>query len=111
MKPTHTHISHHICILNAFINHSKPRLLVMFSLLLDFSKYFGFCGLNPKLITKRGCLRAPAQDQRLAYYPFVRTVCKKMIGTPQSWSMTEQTMSILQAQEWKGTPASASKYN
>jgi len=74
--------SHHICILNAFINHSKPRLLVMFSLVLDSNKYFGFCGLNPELIIKWGCLRATAQDQRLVYYTFVHTVCKKMIGTP-----------------------------
>lgn len=83
----------------------------MFLLLLDSNKYFGFCGLNPVLIIKWGCLRAPAQGQRLVYYTFVHTVCKKMIGTPQSWFVTEQTMSILQAQEWKGMQALASNYN
>lgn len=60
---------------------------VMFSL-LDSNKYFGFYGLNPELIIQWGCLWAPAQDQSLVYCTFVHTVCKKMTGTPQSWSVT-----------------------
>lgn len=83
----------------------------MFSLLLDSNKYFGFCGLNPELIIKWGYLWAPAPDQRLLYYTFAHTVCKKLIGTPQSWSVTEQTMSILQAQERKGVQALSSNYD
>ena len=83
----------------------------MFSLILGSNQYFGFCGLIPKLIFEWGCLQAPAQDQRLVYYTFVHTVCKKMIGTSQSWSVMGQTISVLQAQEWKGMQALASNYN
>lgn len=85
-KNENLHFSHHICIINAFINHSKPRLLVMFSPVLDSNKYFGFCGLNPELMIEWGCPQAPARHQRLVYYTFIYSVCKKMIGTLQSWS-------------------------